>query len=322
MQLKSVLTQKEREVLTKVQLRADVSATEIRKRTGFRSETIRQCLRSMCERGVAWKTIVVDLERLGLKECNIYFEHRPLDKVDFSSPSLARFSCVSEYTGPYEFRVAGQLRNIAALGQLISHAVDTFSLDRVPRAHSIVLSQSLFGRKDLSHDKPSQEYIGFPRYSSEDPQKVELDDLDEVLLHRMSEKNWSIRSLASDLRIPHSTATFRLRRLQARGVIRGFVYLSEGGDVVWSKFLLQVRVPTQPFYDRLFEFCRNSRYATYLAETLGGWDYEINVVAPTMAEYRAFSAELQTTFGDDITSIKSLMWMGLSTARFYQPFGV
>lgn len=322
MQLKSVLTQKEREVLTKVQLRADVSASEIRKRTGFRSETIRQCLRSMCERGVAWKTIVVDLERLGLRECNVYFEQRPIDKIDFASPSLSRFSCVSEYTGPYEFRVAGQLRNIAALGQLISHAVDTFSLDRVPRNHSIVLSQSLFGRKDLSHDKPSQEYIGFPRYTAMDTERVELDALDELLLQRMAEKDWSIRSLASELRIPHSTATFRLRRLQARGVVRGFVYLTEGGDAVFSKFLIQAKIPTQPFYDRLFEFCRNSRYATYLAETLGGWDYEVNVVAPTMAEYRAFSAELQANFNDDITSVKSLIWMGLSTARFYRPFGL
>lgn len=321
MQLKSVLTQKERAVLTKVQLRADVSTTEIRKRTGFRSETIRQCLKSMCERGVAWKTIIVDLERLGLRYCKIYFEQRPLEKIDLESPSLSRFSWISEYTGPFEFGIGGHLRNIASVGQLISHAAETFSLQRIPRTYSIVLSQSLFGRRDISHDKPSQEFIGFPRYASEEPDVVELDELDKLLLMKMSQRDWSIRSLAMELKIPHSTATFRLRRLQSRGVLRGFVYLSEGGDVIWSKFLLQVTSPSIDLYDRLFDFCRNSRYATYIAETLGGWDYEINVVAPTMAEYRAFSAELQATFGTEIISIKSLMWMGISKDRQYAPFG-
>ena len=304
------LSEKEAHILACVELRADLPMRQVVHETGYREHTIRYCLNSLELRGVIRRAAFINLAPAGYGFYGMYFtagsgSGRAVKSMFASLKRERQIIWAAELGGDYQYAMAFASRSIYQVQEYLSDLSTRFPGIFGDKAVSCQFSATALGHRQLS----SKKLQSLPLSIAPIGATVDLDTLDcKIIGGLVNEEYRSRRQLAQILKLPLSTLDLRIRKLEEKKVIAGFVYLIDPSAIGLQEHivLIQTRGIDTRFKEALFAYIKKCPQITYVYECFGNWDYELNLEVAHGTEVTDISAELLELFPSHINSIKTL----------------
>ncbi len=141
------------------------------------------------------------------------------------------------------------------------------------------------------------------------PGKIKLDKIDYRILVEISKNaRISFVKIANELNISPDSISSRIKKLEKLGVIQGYIIMLNHKTLGQQhyKILLKMQQLTEQREIEFMEYCKMEPNISYLAKTLGPWEYEINIEVETVEEYREIIRKINKRFANEIKSYSTL----------------
>ena len=292
-------------IFNAIELDAEISLKEVAQDLGKSVSTLRASLARLEENQLIRFYPFINVFRLGYSIFIFYFNpvKAQEDALIASLQANDKVAWLARYASD-DFRYCASFvckspleyqRVLEDLGR--EHSASFYS--------SATLAQTaltIFKSKYLAPSRPSAGYVTLAAEGS----VVQFDDTDRAILSGLLSKTYSsIRDLARQIELPHSTVNERVNSLKANGVIERFVYLANVS--VWGIEIYHVTLKSRTLHPdlrkELFEFCEGEPSITVLLECFGAWDFEINVESRSREAVDAVIAEISRRFGKLLTVV-------------------
>ena len=283
---------------------------ELTKLTGLREHTIRYSLKGMEERGLLSVMPLLNVNCIGLSHYYFFFSLSTVKRITHAAliDYLVRSEHVSflcELGGDYQYELTICARGLQEVENFLSEIAQKFG--------SIFIGKSLGSRMRLIHYRYKYllESKGGPDVLSwgiTDKQE-KLDELDHRILCLMSNnKIVSSTELSRHLRIPYSTAEYRIRRLEERGIIVGYILFVDVEQMGYQYYLVIIYSKgfNVALAKKLEGYCLKNPYVRFLIENLGDWDFEVGIDTNNPQEVVKIMQELSELYGSEIDTMRVL----------------
>jgi len=308
------LSDKEKHIITVTESDARLSAKEIAEECGMSEASIRYHIRSLIERRIIRCTPLINIKNSGYSYFSVYFSlikqggthEKKLLKALIDSPICV---WLSEMGGEYQYGIELCVPNVYVVDKFLN---DLCSILKIQFFHKLVASQvalHYWGRSYLDSDEQIERVSHRVAYDYNAEALVDLDDTDRLLLANMSQDHfYSRRNLAKNLNLPLSTVDLRVKKLEERGVICGYVYEVDPAAIGRQeyKLLLHTRGTDAKLEAALDAFGRSYPGMVRMYSCLGPWDYDIVVDVKEGREVGQITRDLYNQFKDHINTIKVL----------------
>ena len=138
--------------------------------------------------------------------------------------------------------------------------------------------------------------------------QVSLDSLDIDILWHLSNSEWrSLRHLSELVKAAPSTVERRVEALVKSEIVRLIYGMNpEHLGVASYRLLLRTERIDSRLTEKVFEFCRSQPSTIMLFESVGPWDYEIDIESEHPDSVRKFQQELDAATGGAISEVRVL----------------
>lgn len=317
------LTDKEREIFGYVQLEANAPLWKIKRATGFREHTIRYCMQKLQGLGLSSPRPFLDLSPLGLTEHVLYFSISPATRRRM--PAIAGeiagsggAAWLASFSGAYEYALGVWARDSIELNSTMDLLISRWGMEFSAKALSARTSARLFRRGYLSSLKPSVEAL---TCGEQGPLPARPEPLDLRILKSLCSEYRTRAEIAERLKIPASTLSYRIGRLEERKVILGWYYPVQSRSLGMHGFrlLAQLRGISPRFREAFCEYCASHTRVLELIGCVGGWDYELKVELEHAEQMIPFLHSLNERFPEIneltvLTTLSEARGMGLAEA--------
>jgi DNA-binding Lrp family transcriptional regulator len=304
------LTEKEKNILACVELRADMSVAQIRKETGYQEHVIRYHLKRLVDRGIVTVIPFINLHTLGFTIFNIFFSMSAPQKTRRHEliktlNNLKQVVWVGEFSGDYQLGIAVSVKNLHELTEILNFLTKKFSGVFFEKSFSCQFSASMFYRKYLASKKFNQKALTSAVHSK----SRALDEIDEKILQGLNlYRDTSHRDIAQQLKMPLSSFELRLKKMEKDQIVAGYIYAVDPSkfDIHSFKLLIYARGQATELSAQLFSYAEKHRNITYFIQCLGSWDYEIGVEVEKPEQVIDVTQDLYEAFGGSINKISLL----------------
>lgn len=304
------LDEKERRILSAVQLQAHASLPELSQQIGIRQHVIHYYLRQLREHGVIHPRPMTDVHRMGFTQYSVFLT--PHFENMRAKSSLLRFLIQSEFTsdifelgGDYQYGFVLTVVDLEEVYQFLNRLSQLPGVALVDKSISIRISTTLFRRVYLGPYKGGPKHITYRRSS----ERVSLDPVDHAILRGMHQMpDASFRELARTLEMPHSTVAKRIRAMEESGAILGYVYGISSHRYGMEAYRLIVHTKGFDYnaWEQLFHFSMKHPQILCLFQCIGSWDYEFEVEVEDRTLVAGIVQEIREFLGASVISIRTL----------------
>jgi DNA-binding Lrp family transcriptional regulator len=205
--------------------------------------------------------------------------------------------------GDYQFGVSVCVKTIRELSEFLDRLSSKFGNVFFEKSMAAIGNLTHFRMKYLSSKRGSRDFLSIV----DSGDRLAIDETDHEILKSLSSgKASSLREIERETGIAHSTVEYRIKRLEANGVIIGYSYLVDTSvlGIQMYLLLLYVKAVEKSFKAALFDFCKTHRNVNFLIEYLGAWDYEVGVEVETSKEIISIIEDFYMRFGDVLNTIR------------------
>jgi DNA-binding Lrp family transcriptional regulator len=272
---------------------------------------VRHCLESLKKRGCVRALPYVDLSRLGYIDSALYFSlalesQGALQRLLSFMAHSSKIGRLAALCGEYQYAAAVYSRKRNELDQLLTLLGERCRGGLFNKAAATRVSRTIFRSKHLCCAPSAVESITCGQCGMD----AALDRIDREILNAMADApNQSRVALAQVLHLPLSTVNYRVKNLEARGVIAGYAYRLRRSSFGLSKFRLLVchRRESRALREEILRFSALHPNITCCVNCIGDWSCELSVEVEDPAQIPAVSQALYERFGEDLTHIKTVM---------------
>jgi DNA-binding Lrp family transcriptional regulator len=308
-----VFSQRELRVLARAVNDAESPASDIGKDVKLREHTVRYILSNLKRRGEIYTRVpFLNLHVIGLSDFAVFFSLAPM-KEGARVQALKALKLRPEVTwmaslvGEFQYCAVISVKNPLEAPQI---------LDELAEKHGVLLTASIvslrrrhinFGRRHLSPGT-----ITRPLTSGGTQPQYILKEVDDKILRVMSRGTYdSIRDVALKIGEPAATVSRRVRELESRGVIAGYVYrlnLAGAGFSIY-RLLLVVTGDLTPVRKAIMRYAEGESRITHYFECFGSWNYELGLEVQSsrdLAQIRDSLSEAVLKAGAQQISVKTV----------------
>jgi DNA-binding Lrp family transcriptional regulator len=132
---------------------------------------------------------------------------------------------------------------------------------------------------------------------------LEYDELDKKILELLSgNSRLSVREISKKLNSSPPTVSRRIRRLEDRGIIKGYVSIIEDEELGYDcRALLLIKISGNSDPDKIIEEMRDNDRICNLYSTVGNYDIISTATCPKL--------EGLSNFIDDLRKIEGIAWI-------------
>jgi len=310
------LSEREKRVLSLVELSAEEALESIALKSRFREHTVRYALQRLGEREVIGsRRPFINLNLLGFLYYTFYFSlaSEDQDKKDLLLRKLQSSSSVMwimELGGDYQYGVSLCARHINEITAFLNRVSLKIGNIFFEKSVTVRLSYTEFGRKYLSEDGDN---LPEPLSIHSVQNAKQIDEVDEKILSAMAHYNYrSVKELSRKISIPATTLDRRKKKYEKDGIIAGYHYRVDAvkfGMQVF-KLLVYVKGINPHLHKKLFQFSSQHKSVVYFIECVGNWDYELGVEVENARETTLVTQEIYDHFQNDIRTIKIIPVFG------------
>ena len=287
--------------------------SEIQKVSGHRPHTIRYCLHKLQDRRIIRYYPFINVYPFGYGAYSVYFSLTPegenvKTRLIQALTEAEQVSWLAEIGGKYQYCMTVLARQPHEVHAFLDRLTAAFGSFMGERCFSAQISLSIFHAKFLGVPKPAKAFLKWGPVERE----VEIDELDRQILGGLTQfKYHSLQDCSRQLGLPNSTVAWRVKDLQRKGIIIGFVYLIDTLALGMQNFkLLLAAKDISGLHGKLFDFCKEHKHVTTLIECCGSWDFEIGVEIEDGAGVVRLEQDLKRKFGQLIAGIEILPQFG------------
>jgi len=302
------LSDAEAAVLCAIRLDADATVTELARVLKLKSGTVRNALTSLRERGIVRRFAMINITTLGYVEyditCGLALRGSQAREAFFatlcSSPMVSQ---VLETGGSFQCVFTVCARTPLEVDQFLQELGMKFGPIFINLSIGACIRYANFPPKYLApHVKPRRDAV----VVSTSPSQGEPDATDHRILKALSRnREASGREIARLLGLPIATIAYRLKALEKRGTIVGYLNQIESTLAGQQSFLLYLSLlsVTPALRGEIFEFARAHPNVTYILEWLGHWHCGLGIVAPNASVASEISNLIYDRFGPALSEL-------------------
>lgn len=306
------LTELERKLINAVQFDASKSMEEVSREVRVSKHVVAYHLRRMQDANLIRKNRWINIGALGYSEYELALSIAPKRRLESTrfishlaeSPMVA---WVIRCGGDFGYSISLVARNIKDIVEFQRQLVRNFGDIFVKQTLLIILKITFFPRKYLLADSPSKSKAKTDCIELallHGPFSIHANDR-KILAHLVNFPLRSVRDVARALGMSPSTVAFRTNKLAEHGVITRSVYSLNTEMIGVSRYRCQIRARSfgGAIRDSLLKFVAQHECTTKFIESIGPWQFEIELEVQTSHEAHQFLEDLQISFGAQLEGI-------------------
>lgn len=214
---------------------------------------------------------------------------------------------MGHYDGTYDLGVVVVCSDMPELNDFLLDFNQKFSKEISRRTILTLVEGSALPRKYLLDTKKKEEEHLFSHRQNEE---VRLDKTDETIINLLkNDARISTIDIALKTKKDIDTIRKRIKQLIKRGIITKFRLILNEEKIGRINYKLLITYGNIDAKNEavLKMFCETHPLVVYFNKVIGEWDYEIDIEATTIKEYRAFLQELKETMENKISKTERLV---------------
>lgn len=248
---------------------------------------------------------IVDMSKLGYFTFRLYFKFQQFSAedgkqfVDYIKDRFHQVWTITSIHGKWDYAIFLGVKTVSEF-----HSVwDTIMLDYKPKIKhyniSIYAPIHNFNRKFfLEKSQDSVERI----YGA--GEKEEIDDLDWKIIETYSNNvRKSSPEISKKLKISADSVRGRIKKLEKKRIICGYKIGLNLEPLGFVSYRVDLQLISTKRNNALFEFCKNHSNIYQVNKTIGGSDFEIEVIVRDLSHLLKLLDEIKTQFKDVINDI-------------------
>lgn len=303
------LSDGEKAVITAMMHRGGHAIKEIAGFAESSEHSVRYIIKSLKERGyLIGRAPFINLYPLGYTGYTMFFslskvtidqEHQVLDFIKKETG----ISWIGKIGGDYEYAVAFLTKRVEQVNQIFYAISKKFGDIFADKSFLITTKFYAFPRKYLAPKIKDHPML----YFGSTDKHAQIDQVDHEILSRMSQGNYlSHREVARDLQLHHTRLERRLQNLAEQQILSGYIYrfdLSALGMHTY-RLLITANGIDQTLSIQLLKFAKIHPNILRFMETLGAWDYEMELEVSVAEEVSAIIQIIRNKFHRRIRGIR------------------
>ena len=300
---------KRNKVIHTALLNGNAPVRDLAKTAGLTDQQFRRELQGLQKEGVISPYTLINQFLLGWQKAGVYFDFSSIspDEIDKALSELILYEnvvSVVELLGRYQYFMALNIVSIHEYDNFMKFIAEKIPSFKISESVSFRRSLTLFKRKYLLSEKADGSSLSY--HQTEDV--IDLDDgaieiLNFIFVHGGFPNALEISQATG---IPHSTVHNKIKGLEKKGVIVGYTYSVDPYKLGFFSYdlLIKSAARSESFKKKLTQFCAQHPYVIGLTESVGCWQYEVRVEAPTPSAANRTSQELLAKFDKEIEEME------------------
>ena len=287
------------------------SLSELASQLNLSREAVNYRIKKLQRSGTIKAFIIkLDFSKLGLVNYIVYLKLNNLNPEEYrkfvDELSRKRFiTWLASMGGRFDLVLEITAASVIEFDEQFSGLLGEYS-DNIGNYHiSTRVFQETFGKKYLWPEKIEKKTVK----SRPGTKTEQIDELDRKILSALvQDARLSLVDLSNRINEAPSTVSFRIKQLEKKGIISGYMTFSRMQDFGYNRFkaLITVRNFSKSEEEKLLTFCQLHPNVYYYTKTLGSWNFELELDVKSPADYQQFLIDFRSQFSGSIQDIESL----------------
>ncbi|HLC93298.1 MAG TPA: winged helix-turn-helix transcriptional regulator [archaeon] len=305
---------KDKRLLLELDLNAKASLKELSKKVKLSKEAVLYRTKRLESNGViTGYNTVVNFSRLGYTGFGVFcrFEGISAKQKDEIIRKLKEFPQVywiGLCGGRFDLSFGLMCRTIVEFNRLYYDFKNEYSESLSETAIAIRSELRQHTRNYLLADEKTRAEPSF--FFGQEPAIEQIDSMDSEILSAISTNaRMPISEISSVLAKPAATISFRIKRLEERGIIQTYdtVVKVQQYGIQSYRLLLSLNKMDSALRKRLFSYAQENPRIWLAAETVGNWNFELVLEVESHVEFEKELSELKNLFGGAISGLEVLI---------------
>ncbi len=318
------LDKKDKAILYELDKNARQPLTKIARKIKLSRESILYRIKKYFEEGIVRGYLsVIDMAKLGFTHYKIYIKlHNTTElKEKKFVENLCKnpfVSWVANCDGAYSLIVGIKAKSTLELNKLLKEIITTNQKIIMSYDITTIVNARHFYRDYLINKNSQTERKIF---WGEEISVPKLDNTNIIILDEIS-KNSRINSveIADKLKISADAIIQRIKKLEEEKIIENYLLWPNVNKLIgiFHKVLITLKNLDEEKEKELVSYCLNNSNIVYIVNTIGSWQFEVDVEAKDITEFRNLMRDLLNKFSDIISNYQVLNIYEEHKFRFFE----
>lgn len=248
--------------------------------------------------GFAYYKILLKLHNSNEKKIQSLIEYLSKDK---------NICWLASLDGNYDIGFVVKADNILALNNVLEELNKKFSSIINKQAFSINMLGEYLSRDYLIGNKRA--YKNEPSYSVKF-EKANLDETDIKIIKSLTEDaRETAVNISTKLGLSADTILQRKRKLEKTRVIKNYTIILNHSALnqIHYKVFIYLNNFSPEKISKFLDYCRTESRVVYIIKALGDWNYELDIEAENIEQYRKIMMEITNSFSNIIKDYNSVI---------------
>jgi DNA-binding Lrp family transcriptional regulator len=256
---------------------------------------------------------IVDMSKLGYMTYRVYFDMQNTTLIDeekfveFIKEEIPQVWTITRMHGKWDYALFIGVRSIPQFHEVWDKIM--FSYKNNIKKYNIAIYAPIFNfnrRFFVNEGRVIERIYG-------EGKQEESDDFDIKLIHAYAtDVRQSYLELGRKIKTSHDRIRERIRRLENKKIIVGYKIGLNLEKLGFQGYRVDIELNSTKHNKGLFEFCKNNKFIYQVNKSIGGADFEIEVVVKDLVHLNKLIEEIKENFKEDI---KDIEYFGFS--KFY-----
>lgn len=307
-----LLDEKDRKILSELNMDARQTDSSIAKKVGLSKQVTNYRIQKLINRGVIQDFYtILDLGKLGFKSYYVFLQ---LENIGGEQEKRLISRLVSEKyvgwvvsgTGRWDIVLLIYARNLSEFDRFLNQ---TLTLCK-NHLHEYTFTTLLFS-EHLNYKFFSETLNRKSAKQTEEQGNLSSLVSDEInILKSLSrDARKSLVSVSEEIKIPVHVVNYRLREMVRKKIIEGFKPKINTGllGIQWHLLLLQFKPSSEIRKKEFLDFCKNHKKIYYVTNTLGNYHLMLDIHVKSTEEFKEVLFQLKERFSDIIKLYESII---------------
>jgi len=307
------LDKKDWKILYELDRNSRQTYSQLAKKIQLSQEAVRYRINQLTKNKVIQKFFtVIDSSKLGFAYYKILLKLHNSDErkiqslIDYLYKDKNICWLVS-LDGNYDIGFVVKAGDILALNNVLEELNKKFSSIINKRAFSINMLGEYLSRDYLINNKRlSESKLSY----SVKFEKADLDETDIKIIKSLTEDaRETAVNISAKLGLSADTILQRKRKLEKIGVIKNYIVVLNHSALnqIHYKVFIYLNNFSPEKISEFLDYCRNESRIVYIIKALGDWNYELDIEAENIEQYRKIMMEITNSFSNIIKDYNSVI---------------
>ena len=301
----------DKKIIFELDTNARATFSEIGKKLAIGKNNVQYRVKRLLEDRVIKKFVTqISLGTLGLFLGKFYiqlsgFDNKRENEMYNYLISDKRISWVAKCEGRWDLMIGYYVESLKQLNQIKQDLFKKY--EKFISSYDVVflveghISQRTYLVNKKAVPKKVEEFIG--------KEKVELDEKDKEILRFISnDARYNYLDIAKKLKLNIKTVQRRVKDLEKKGVIQGYITFLDPKKIGYNFFKLCIYL--QNYGSRFGEFlkyCKELTNVIHTIESLGPWEVEIEIETESLEDFYNLTHQIRNEYSDIIKKTESVI---------------